>query len=175
MFCPGSLVCMALAEKLQPHVTVQDCSVLRESQRLPAWLNGTPLYVDEEDAIPRRGRDAIAYMSEMHREWKKTQATVPGTPRRPAAIVRPEAVAFSPVAAPSATPEFQQEEHAGPIDIFENPSGQDPGEGGADPFENPAGHLHGAQATIADNGKVTAADLEKFMQGRKQLAPRPSE
>lgn len=62
--CPGSIVCLSLLDDL-PNVSVQDCDAMRQSDDLPSWLNGTPIFIDEDEGVPYRGRDAIAHMQQL--------------------------------------------------------------------------------------------------------------
>lgn len=66
-FCPGSLVCMSLVERLNESVMIQNCTVLRESEVLPKWLNGTPIYIDQKEGVPYRGTDAVHELQRMIR------------------------------------------------------------------------------------------------------------
>lgn len=64
--CPGSQVCLSIVEKMPPKVVrIQDCDKLRSSQDLPDWLNGTPIFVNEEEGIIYRGRDAVRRLREL--------------------------------------------------------------------------------------------------------------
>lgn len=57
---------MTLVEKLDSDVQVQNCTVLRQSTTLPAWLNGTPIYVDQDAGYgPLRGGEAIRALQEL--------------------------------------------------------------------------------------------------------------
>ena len=62
LMCPGSMICLALAEQIPDEiVSVQNCDILRKTDNisLPDWLNGTPIFINEDEGIPYRGRDAV--------------------------------------------------------------------------------------------------------------------
>ena len=62
LMCPGSMICLALAEQIPDDtVSVQNCDILRRTDNisLPDWLNGTPIFINEDEGIPYRGRDAV--------------------------------------------------------------------------------------------------------------------
>ena len=62
LMCPGSMICLALAEQIpDDSVSVQNCDILRKTDNisLPDWLNGTPIFINEDEGIPYRGRDAV--------------------------------------------------------------------------------------------------------------------
>lgn len=67
-FCPGSLVCMSIVERFQEQIQIQDCSILRQNQKLPAWLNGTPIFVDQTQGVPHRGSDAVRELQRLLKE-----------------------------------------------------------------------------------------------------------
>ena len=79
MMCPGSIVCLAMIEKIEENlINIQDCDVLRKSKVLPDWLNGTPILVDDERGVPYRGKDAIKQLrilQKQHPQRKKSKAT----------------------------------------------------------------------------------------------------
>ena len=64
LMCPGSIVCIALAEKIpSSRISIQNTDIIRETTSdLPEWLNGTPILINEIDGIPYRGKDAIKQM-----------------------------------------------------------------------------------------------------------------
>lgn len=64
LMCPGSIVCIALAEKIPSNrISIQNTDIIRETTSdLPEWLNGTPILINESDGIPHRGKDAIKQM-----------------------------------------------------------------------------------------------------------------
>ena len=68
MMCPGSMICLALAEQIPDEsVSVQNCDILRTTDNisLPDWLNGTPIFINEDEGIPYRGRDAVNQMKRL--------------------------------------------------------------------------------------------------------------
>lgn len=82
-YCPGSVVCMSLVEKIEfEEIEVQDCNILRRTQNLPSWLNGTPILIDREDGTPYRGRAAVQHLREIlkHQDMRKRAAPPPSVP-----------------------------------------------------------------------------------------------
>ena len=80
-FCPGSMVCMSLVERFREQIQVQDCSILRQSQELPPWLNGTPIFVDQTQGIPHRGSEAVRELQRLLRsETPTSQSRRPSDP-----------------------------------------------------------------------------------------------
>ena len=155
IFCPGSTVCISIAEKLQPHVTIQDCSVLRENQQLPSWLNGTPIYVSENEGVPYRGRDAIHHMHILVRQTKKS------SPSRSANNAQNTPRPDIQIAARRSNIQMEQ-------DTIESAKSKGCDEEGiSDPFED----ISGSGVKITENGKITNQDLEKFMQSREATQP----
>lgn len=64
--CPGSTVCLSLIDKLPAKtVSIQDCDILRETNTFPEWLDGTPIFVNEHEGVPYRGRDAIRKLRDL--------------------------------------------------------------------------------------------------------------
>lgn len=162
MFCPGSIVCMSLAERLQPDITIQDCSVLRKSQDLPAWLDGTPIYVHEEDAVPRRGYDAVHYLNELVRSRRRSGisgSTIETGMHRPATAPASPLTPSSPPASP----------------VFDGRSALEPSiNAGVDDDSRASQGIMDVFAPVAGTGpqltrndKVTNSDLEKFIEARK--------
>ena len=72
--CPGSTVCLALAEKIPDEaLSIQNCDILRKTTiEFPDWLNGTPILINEEEGIPYRGTDAVRKMREVVKEHEKS-------------------------------------------------------------------------------------------------------
>tara|TARA_B100001778_G_scaffold306891_1_gene286537 strand:- start:429 stop:944 length:516 start_codon:yes stop_codon:yes gene_type:complete len=72
--CPGSIVCLAIAEKFsEDDISIQNCDILREqTDEIPDWLNGTPLFINEEEGIPYRGKDAIDKMNTLGKKMKRS-------------------------------------------------------------------------------------------------------
>lgn len=63
VMCPGSIVCLAMAEKIPDSIiSIQNCDILKQKKKLPPWLNGTPILINEEEQVPYRGRDAMKQM-----------------------------------------------------------------------------------------------------------------
>ena len=45
--CSGTLVCMTLVDKMRQQDDIcMDCTILRQTQQLPEWLSGTPIFID---------------------------------------------------------------------------------------------------------------------------------
>ena len=64
IMCPGSIVCLALAEKVPDSmISIQNCDILMQKKKLPSWLNGTPILINENEQVPFRGKDAIKQMN----------------------------------------------------------------------------------------------------------------
>lgn len=77
-FCPGSLVCLCLVEKLSSvEIQVQDCSILRQTSELPGWLDGTPMLINERERVPLRGKDAINILRNMLKLQKREEEEKP--------------------------------------------------------------------------------------------------
>ena len=70
-YCPGSLVCMSLVEKIEEDIQIQDCNILKSSQALPSWLNGTPILISRKDPEPHRGTEAVRVLQFMLREQQR--------------------------------------------------------------------------------------------------------
>lgn len=70
-YCPGSLVCMSLVEKIEHDIQIQDCNILKSSQSLPSWLNGTPILISRKDPEPHRGTEAVRVLQFMLREQQR--------------------------------------------------------------------------------------------------------
>lgn len=85
-FCPGSLVCISLVQQLDDNaVTIQNCDVLRaQGQEFPAWLNGTPILIDQDEGVPHRGSSAVQKLREM------TQRLAPPETRRRTSFKAPD-------------------------------------------------------------------------------------
>jgi len=76
--CPGSIVCLAIAEQISDDmISVQNCDVLRNTDdiTLPDWLNGTPIFINEEEGVPYRGRDAVNQMKRLLSLSQKSNAS----------------------------------------------------------------------------------------------------
>ena len=74
MMCPGSIVCLSLAEKIPDEmIQIQNCDVLRTKTDLPDWLNGTPILINERDQVPYRGQYAIRQLKKIVEALPKSQ------------------------------------------------------------------------------------------------------
>lgn len=72
--CPGSIVCLFLSEKFPAGtISIQNCDILRQSKKLPDWLNGTPIFVNEDEGIPHKGKDAIKRMQQLVHSFPQQQ------------------------------------------------------------------------------------------------------
>lgn len=118
LMCPGSIVCLSIAEKINDAVlSIQDCDILKQKSIIPSWLDGTPILINENEGIPYRGKDAINKLNElMSQQPKETENRGK--------------------AAPDIDDHFKLDVQ--PIDEEKN------------------------------NGKITEADLQKFMEIRNQ-------
>lgn len=64
--CVGSSVALSIAQLIDGALlNIQNVDVLRKSQTLPDWLDGTPLLIDESVSIPYRGSRAIIELNGM--------------------------------------------------------------------------------------------------------------
>jgi hypothetical protein len=159
-FCPGSLVCMSLVEKISSDIQVQNCTVLREKAHLPAWLNGTPIYVDQYAKTgPLRGRDAVQALRELLETESEQSSDVqeksnPMHQRPQGAVPRMQ---------PSMTRQPGAAREEKPSTEFLNIMPDAPVEEGLDTMSNGA---ESSNAAISDS-KVTDDMLQKFMEERK--------
>ena len=71
-FDAGSTVCLALLDKLEHDVDVQDATVLRRSLSLPHWLTGTPFLVEDRLSMRWKGSDAILHLASLPRKEEAT-------------------------------------------------------------------------------------------------------
>ncbi len=59
-FCKGSMSCMQhLTELPDDLIHIQDVDILRQKQKLPSWLNGTPILVDKTTLQKYKGTAAV--------------------------------------------------------------------------------------------------------------------
>ena len=142
--CPGSTVCLSLAEKIPENmISIQNCDILREQEtELPDWLNGTPIFINEEEGVPYRGRDAINKINKMLKHISKSRKIQPvqGQQRDKDSIRSPEQNIL------------QKQEN--------NEGGQ--GRGGLDDHFKMDVDPH----METRNDKVTENDLQKYMEMR---------
>ena len=152
-FCPGSLVCMSIIEKLRhAEITVQDVSIIRKNaSNLPDWLNGTPILIDQDDGHPFRGKYAIQELKNILAADKKRET--PAAPRQggmPAHNMR-------------MVPELTRQS-AEKTDMF-------PGESDEDDEANTSNFEISNDDTVQNvpirDEKITEQDLQKFMEMRK--------
>ena len=163
-FCPGSMVCMSLVEKIRIPIQVQDCSVLRRHQRMPDWLNGTPIYVDQStDAIPLRGTEAVRAL-QMLLSSQPAEEGDDAPPPQSGAVPRmqPMATREPSVRPPRADivpppPSNGNREVVRPDDMADDDL----------PPDTMANGTSNNNAPMRD-GKVTDDDLQRFMEARKQ-------
>lgn len=72
--CPGSSVCLSIVEKMEEDIiNIQDCDVLRQSKVLPEWLNGTPILIDDDEAIPHKGKEAIHKLRMLQKSFPRKE------------------------------------------------------------------------------------------------------
>ena len=144
--CPGSLACLAVMKNIPPDVVnIQDCDVLRQSQEMPDWLNGTPLYIDQEDGIPYRGKTALQILQSISESYsvreKEVQVEKPKSKRSmPPQQQRSETI----------PPPSPKREEIGPSSLDDDFKME------VQPFEE------------STNSKVTEEDLQKFINARNQ-------
>lgn len=162
-YCPGSVLCLASVQKLRAKINVQDTSVLRERASLPAWLNGTPILIDDQGGRPMRGMEAYRHLQSL---VQKEAVEDRARERRPAAR---QAKAEAPMTRidpamtrqPSAKrTHLRPAEKDEPEEAFALSDGDDD--------ETPVdATAHGQAASGAfSNEKVTDDDLQRFMQQR---------
>lgn len=165
-FCPGSLVCMSLVEKLQSKVQVQDCHILQQSRQLPSWLNGTPILVERNNAVPLRGTTAVRTLQELLKEQRESShATAQQTahmqkPQGAMQRMQPQATR-QPGAKESLQEhraEMQQQMQQQQRQLQNDESEED------EPLDTMA---NGQNAQLRDD-KVTENDLQRYMEQRKQ-------
>lgn len=181
-YCPGSLVCMTLAEKLfDIEITIQDCSILRVSKALPDWLNGTPILVDRRDPTPLRGTDAVrALQSILRAQERQSDSRRDDDDEENDASRRPSAKAQGAIPrmqgqmtrqpSEKRTPRSAappQQRQPPPSDYVETPDAYTPEDDG-EMMDATANGIAG-NAGISD-GKVTDQDLQKYMEARNASA-----
>ncbi len=159
-YCPGSLVCLSLVEKISTDIQVQNCSILRQSTALPDWLNGTPIYVDQGmNSGPLRGTDAVKALQELLEMEKRDEVQEDTlTARPPSMKQRPQGAMprMEPLMTrqPSERPKERYQET---VQVPEPPIDDE----APDTMENGA-----SNAPISDS-KVTDDMLQRFMEARK--------
>ena len=180
MFCAGSLVCMSLVDKLDEDITVQDCTVLREAQELPEWLNGTPILIDGDNPVPTRGTDAVRMLQAMIKKQNHRLTQVPksGSAVGKRAIapsadgMRPQSSGVVPRMHPVATRQPSSIRRQQPIAPDQTPGSYLQLDNSGDDTDNEE-QIHASSsvtnAQIRDE-KVTDDDLQRYMEARKQSA-----
>ena len=171
-FCPGSLVCMSLVEKLDDDaIQIQDCSILRQSQELPDWLNGTPILIDRNSPMPLRGTQAVRMLQSILKiqdERRSARAARPEKPKPPprGAMPRMQPIATRQPSSQSQSHERQEQPppNFGLLGTNDNEDDEDDVEP-MDTMSNGAA----ANVQIRDD-KVTEDDLQRYMEARKQSA-----
>lgn len=181
-FCPGSMVCMSLVEKIQTPIQVQDCSVLRRHQRMPDWLNGTPIFVDQGgDAEPLRGTEAVRALQRLLSaqpldEDEEDDDDVVVAEPRPSGAAMPRMQQPIATREPSARP--TRTDIVPPPPLSGGASGQvarpDDAFASIETTEDEllpdtmANGTSGSSNAPVRDGKVTDDDLQRFMEARKQ-------
>ncbi len=145
-YCPGSIVCLSLVEKIDAKIRVQDCNILTIDKKLPYWLAGTPTLVDDAKTpmTPLKGTRAVRHLQHMLREQcsqnKSHKTQVARSKQHVAANTETKRDDISPMGDDTAMDE-------------------EPGDATS----------NGANATeYTNNGKVTEADLQHFMEMRNR-------
>lgn len=167
-FCAGSMACLKLAEELDDtQLTVQDCNVLRRSQALPDWLNGTPILVEDVDGIPYRGSDAVRTLAQIVASHKasrnatasseaKSYSLRPACSRVPPAEDAPFKNANNAARRPR-TPETKAGKDDAPFGDEQEPS----------PFQT----VLSSGTQELRNDKITESDVQKYMAQRNSALP----
>lgn len=155
-YCPGSLVCMTIAEKLDNvEIQIQDCNILRQSQQLPEWLNGTPILVERADPRPLRGTDAVRFLQSLLRQQERVVEPAPTKKAPPrGAMPRMEPQTTRQPGKPRDV-ERSSEQFSEAVDEESEDEPMDTMTNGA------------SNAQIRDD-KVTEQDLQRYMEARKQ-------
>ena len=165
-YCPGSIVCMALVEKIKTHkITVQNCTVLRKTNTLPDWLNGTPIFIDNEEGTPYRGTDAVNILKHKLRQEQQSDQQVRHAPKNNGSTnsrgpMRPDMQRMGGDIDKKAAPKYPEEAPE---------SDEDYDDSGAN-FEldtTEDGDPSQSNAEIRSE-KVTEQDLQKYMEQRNQ-------
>ena len=155
-YCPGSLVCMAILEKLHADIQVQDCHILRESTVFPEWLNGTPIFIDRDVGVPLRGKEAVRHLQALLKEEEEAMKYEEQQQQLKAKAKAPSQGASPRMAQP--VPPSRQPAEEEPLEVNAIDSGEEP----MDAMANGAGN-----APLRDD-KVTDDELQRFMEARKQ-------
>jgi hypothetical protein len=167
-YCPGSVLCLACVQQLRAtKINVQDTSVLRQRASLPAWLNGTPILIDNQGGRPMRGMEAYRYLQSLVQQ-ESTDDTLRQrrpTPQRPmkAASAPPARIDPSMTRQPAAKqrPRIPQSD----VRDFEDAVVDDQTMSDDEDALQDA-TAHGNATTSFSNDKVTEDDLQRFMQQR---------
>ena len=168
-FCPGSIVCMSITEKLETPITVQDCSILRKTQTLPEWLDGTPIYIDQADPLPYRGTDAVRMLQAIQRTETTTRREAPEPPAAPPPASR-GAPRMEPPKQTRQPAETKRRDPDQPLPP--DASLDDAGEYDSEALP-PDTMANGASNAPLRDDKVTEEDLQRFMEMRKQSPAAP--
>lgn len=144
--CPGSLVCVSLVETIRSPIHIQHCKTLIAEKALPAWLDGTPIFADDQDTHgPYRGTDAVRELQRIQREEALAAST--------AEAVRPPP---PPAQRPTKQAKLRPPD---PPPLLDEPPDED--DGRMDATQN------GVTASRMATGKVTDQDLQAYMEARK--------
>tara|TARA_B110000046_G_scaffold130536_1_gene137084 strand:+ start:1410 stop:2030 length:621 start_codon:yes stop_codon:yes gene_type:complete len=177
MYCPGSLVCLALVDKIEPAIPVQDCSILLQTQVLPPWLNGTPILMDKTDPVPARGTDAVRVL-QAHLKQQMQSAVSRAPSPLPPPPPKPRTAGLSSRMTPTNTRQPATKPRDEPQGALEVQRGGGDMSTGADVFfENadlevdmmPSDTMQNGQSSNAPlkDSKITEDDLQQFMEARK--------
>jgi hypothetical protein len=168
-FCAGSLVCLSLVEKINERVEVQDCSILRMSQKMPEWLNGTPIYVDQRIGQPARGTEAVRELQNLLRQEDELNREKNNVPQRPHSMQTLPPVHTRQPSSSQENPhrtEGRDVAHGTGTDLFVN---NGDGYDGLEPQDATA-NGSSSNAPIRQD-KVTEDDLQRYMEQRKATEP----
>lgn len=170
-YCPGSVLCLACVQQLRStKINVQDTSVLRQRTSLPAWLNGTPLLIDDQGGRPMRGMEAYRYLQSLVQQESTDTATRRRRPPRAAmkATAPPPMARIDPsmTRQPAAKQQPPRIPHGDVRDFELAENGGDDDQAMSDEDGLQDATMHGSAASSFSNDKVTENDLQRFMQQR---------
>lgn len=159
-YCPGSILCLSSVNKLHhTNVRVQDTTILRQHSKLPDWLNGTPILIDDENGVAIRGIDAYRHL----------QSLVATEREHPVVENKPDSASTAPPrmqAIPTRQTASKKEGDMFVAPQQQQPSAQTVDTMGFDDDDAPQDATsHGVDSTM-NNDKVTDQDLQRFMQQR---------
>jgi len=141
--CPGSIVCLSIAEKLPDNmISIQNTDILRKTKEMPPWLNGTPIFINENEAFPYKGKDAIRKLQQVYNSIQDAKQT-----KTPAISA-------------------QVSHSSNQISNVEDTQSTN---GGLDDHFKMDVNLQNVDAN-ASSGKITEQDLQKYMEQRNNSA-----